>query len=228
MSNSPRRAAVAGDAAPTLTRLMHVSSLSALSPLDGRYAGKVEALRPLLSEYGLMHWRVRVEIEWFIALLGRRHAELPAAGRRGARLSCAGLVARILAKPTRRRSRTIERTTNHDVKAVEYWLASASPAIRELAAATEFVHFACTSEDINNTSHALMLAGAREQVLLPAIDRIVAALTAMAASYAAHADAGRTHGQTASPTTLGKEIANVAARLARRARGSPRSRCWPR
>ena len=188
------------------------SSITALSPLDGRYAAKVAALRPLLSEYGLMHRRVQVEVEWFMALSDAGFAEFKPLSR-GARALLAGLVQRF-SEADALAIKEIERTTNHDVKAVEYWLKARFAGHAELLAAQEFVHFACTSEDINNTSHGLMLQAAREQVLLPALDRIVAQLTAMAHAQADVAMLSRTHGQTASPTTLGKEVANVAVRLA--------------
>ena len=191
---------------------MDFSPLTALSPLDGRYAAKVAALRPLLSEFGLMHRRVQVEVEWFIALSDAGLAEfkpLSDAARRHLR----GLVSSF-GTADAQAIKDIEKTTNHDVKAVEYWIKSRFEGHAELQAAGEFVHFACTSEDINNTSHALMLKGAREQVLLPALDRLIAKLTAMAHDLAAMPMLSRTHGQTASPTTVGKEIANVVARLA--------------
>ena len=192
---------------------MPVSPLLALSPLDGRYSSKVEALRPLLSEYGLIRRRVQVEVEWFIALSDAGLAEfkpLSEAGRGYLR----SLVLRF-SEADARAIKEIERTTNHDVKAVEYWLKDRFTGHPELAAAGEFVHFACTSEDINNTSHALMLKSARAQVLLPALDKVSAKLRAMAHDFAEVAMLSRTHGQTASPTSVGKELANVAARLAR-------------
>jgi len=191
---------------------MSNSPLTNLSPLDGRYAAKLDALRPLLSEFGLMHRRVQVEVEWFIALSDAGFAELPA-------LSAAAR-ARLRERTSTfsladaQAIKDIERTTNHDVKAVEYWLKQRLQDEPELKRAAEFVHFACTSEDINNTSHALMLKSARDAVLLPALDGIVQRLTAMAQAFADLPMLSRTHGQTASPTTLGKEIANVAARLA--------------
>ncbi|MFN0185018.1 MAG: adenylosuccinate lyase [Aquabacterium sp.] len=191
-------------------------TLSALSPLDGRYAARMAALRPLLSEYGLMHRRVQVEVAWFIALSDAglpRLAPLSAA----ARAEALGWVERFSAADAAA-IKAIERTTNHDVKAVEYWLkqrCEAATALPELAAATEFIHFACTSEDINNTSHALMLQAARAQVMLPALDAVAARLLAQAQALATLPMLSRTHGQTASPTTVGKEFANVAARLAR-------------
>jgi len=190
---------------------MTLSTITALSPLDGRYAAKVAALRPLLSEFGLMHRRVQVEIEWFIALSDAGldgFAPLSEAARGLLR----GLIVRF-SEADAQAIKDIEKTTNHDVKAVEYWLKSRLDHQHELKAASEFVHFACTSEDINNTSHALMLKAARADVLLPAIDRIIAKLITMAKAFAAVPMLSRTHGQTASPTTVGKEIANVVARL---------------
>ena len=192
---------------------MTLSTLSALSPLDGRYASRVAALRPLMSEYGLMHRRVQVEVEWFIALSDAGLVEfqpLPEASRGYLR----SLVLRF-SEADAQAIKDIERTTNHDVKAVEYWLKGRFKGHAALLAAAEFVHFACTSEDINNTSHALMLKTAREQVLLPALDRVIAQLRAMALKLADLAMLSRTHGQTASPTTVGKEVANVVARLLR-------------
>ena len=192
---------------------MHASTFSALSPLDGRYAAKVAALRPLLSEFGLMRRRVQVEVEWFIAFTEAGFAELrhPAAA---ALEPLRGALARDSSVDDAAAIKAIEARTNHDVKAVEYWLAerfAASPG--PAAGAAGFVHFACTSEDINNTSHALMLKAARAEVLLPALDRVVDKLTTMAREHAELPMLARTHGQTASPTTLGKEIANVVARL---------------
>ena len=190
---------------------MTLAALTALSPLDGRYAGKVAALRPLLSEFGLMHRRVQVEIEWFIALSDAglpEFAPLSEASRGFLR----GLVARF-SEADAQAIKDIEKTTNHDVKAVEYWIKSRFAGNPEIEKASEFVHFACTSEDINNTSHGLMLKSARSQVLLPALDAIIAKLTGMAHQFATQPMLSRTHGQTASPTTVGKEIANVVARL---------------
>jgi adenylosuccinate lyase len=190
-----------------------LSALSALSPLDGRYAAKVAALRPLLSEYGLMHRRVQVEVEWFIALSDAGFDEfkpLSAAARELLRSLEADF-----SEADAQAIKDIEKTTNHDVKAVEYWLKARFTDRAELQAAGEFVHFACTSEDINNTSHALMLGAARSQVLLPALDAVQAKLVQMAHDLAALPMLSRTHGQTASPTTVGKEVVNVAARLAR-------------
>ncbi len=190
---------------------MTVSTLTALSPLDGRYAGRMAALRPLLSEFGLMHRRVQVEVEWFIALSDAGFAEFKPLTE-AARGLLRSLVLRF-SEADAQAIKEIERTTNHDVKAVEYWLKSRFGNHAELQRAAEFVHFACTSEDINNTSHALMLKAAREQVLLPALDRIVERLRGMARDWAEVPMLARTHGQPASPTTVGKEVANVVARL---------------
>jgi adenylosuccinate lyase len=189
------------------------SPLTALSPLDGRYAAKLDALRPLLSEFGLMQRRVQVEVDWFIALSDAGFAEFQPLSE-AARGFLRGLVVRF-SEFDAQAIKDIEKTTNHDVKAVEYWLKQRFDSSAELKAAGEFVHFACTSEDINNTSHALMLTAARSEVLLPALDGLIATLTQMAHTQAAQAMLARTHGQTASPTTVGKEVANVAARLAR-------------
>ena len=194
--------------------------LFALSPLDGRYAAKLDALRPHLSEFGLIRARVRVEVEWFIALSDagfKEFAPLAPETRDGLHA-----LVRDFSETDAQAIKNIERTTNHDVKAVEYWLRDRFDAHPELRAAEAFIHFACTSEDINNTSHALMLAAARTQVLLPALDRIVATLTAMAHELADVPMLARTHGQTASPTTVGKELANVVARLARALAGVAR------
>ncbi|SEL30406.1 adenylosuccinate lyase [Roseateles sp. YR242] len=194
---------------------MNLSALTALSPLDGRYASRMGSLRPLLSEFGLMHRRVQVEIEWFIALSDAGLAEFKPLSD-ASRGFLRGLVSQF-SEADAQAIKDIEKTTNHDVKAVEYWIKQQFAGKDELQAAGEFVHFACTSEDINNTSHGLMLKAAREQVILPALDRVIAKLTEMAQAMAAAPMLSRTHGQTASPTTVGKEIANVVARL-RRAR----------
>ncbi|SDM06817.1 adenylosuccinate lyase [Oryzisolibacter propanilivorax] len=196
---------------------MSLSALTALSPLDGRYAAKLAPLRPLLSEYGYMHRRVQVEVTWFIALSYAGFAEfppLPEADRAFLR----GLVEQF-GEADAQAIKDIEKTTNHDVKAVEYWIKSKFDGRAALQRATEFVHFACTSEDINNTSHALQLRDARAQVLLPVLGGVVDKLRAMAQQFAGVAMLSRTHGQTASPTTVGKELANVVARL-ERARGA--------
>jgi len=192
-------------------------ALTALSPLDGRYAGKVEPLRPIFSEYGLMHRRVQVEIEWLLALAAEPGiVELPAFTP--AQIATLKAIAANFCVEDGTRIKTIEATTNHDVKAVEYFIKEKLGADPALVQAREFVHFACTSEDINNLSYALMLRDARAQVLLPAIDKIIASLRTMAHKHANLPMLARTHGQTASPTTLGKELANVVARLARQRR----------
>jgi adenylosuccinate lyase len=192
---------------------MSFSTVSALSPLDGRYAAKLAALRPLMSEQGYMHRRVQVEVAWFIALSDCGFAEFKPLTP-GARKYLMGLVANF-AEADAVAIKEIEKTTNHDVKAVEYWIKSKFDARPELLAAAEFVHFACTSEDINNTSHALQIQAARDKVMLPALDGLVAKLREMAHQFADVSMLSRTHGQTASPTTVGKEIANVAVRLAK-------------
>ena len=192
---------------------MSLSTISALSPLDGRYAGRLAALRPLMSEQGYMHRRVQVEVCWFIALSDAGFAEFKPLSP-GARTYLLGLC-KNFSEADGAAIKEIEKTTNHDVKAVEYWIKSKFEARPELKAASEFVHFACTSEDINNTSHALQLKGAREQVILPVLDGVIAKLRELAHAYAAVPMLSRTHGQTASPTTVGKEIANVVVRLAK-------------
>ena len=190
---------------------MNLSALTALSPLDGRYASRMGSLRPLLSEFGLMHRRVQVEVEWFIALSDAGFDEFKPLSA-GARELLRALVTNF-GEADAQAIKDIEKTTNHDVKAVEYWIKSRFESHAELKAAGEFVHFACTSEDINNTSHGLMLKAARQDVILPTLDRITTKLTGMAHTLAAVPMLSRTHGQTASPTTVGKEIANVVARL---------------
>ncbi|MBS0581729.1 MAG: adenylosuccinate lyase [Proteobacteria bacterium] len=193
------------------------STLTALSPLDGRYAAKVENLRPIFSEYGLMQRRVLVEVRWLQALADEKAivevAPFSAAAR--AKLQA---VADAFATIDGERVKDIERTTNHDVKAIEYFIKEKIGADAELAKAKEFVHFACTSEDINNLAYALMLRDARDGVLLPALDGVIAKLRELAHANAALPMLSRTHGQTATPTTLGKELANVVARLERQRR----------
>ncbi|KHL60090.1 adenylosuccinate lyase [Xanthomonas cannabis] len=193
---------------------MSDSALLALSPLDGRYASKVDALRPIFSEYGLIRARVKVEIEWLLALAAEPGiAELaPFSAAASQRLRA---LADDFSVTHAARVKEIERTTNHDVKAVEYFIKEQLAGDAELGPALEFVHFACTSEDINNLSYGLMLEQARREVLLPALDGITASLRTLAHAQAAQPMLSRTHGQTASPTTLGKEIANVVARLER-------------
>ena len=190
---------------------MSFSTISALSPLDGRYAPKMATLRPLMSEQGYMHRRVQVEIAWFISLSDAGFAEFKPLTP-GARSYLLALV-KNFSETDGLAIKEIEKTTNHDVKAVEYWIKSKFESRPELLKAGEFVHFACTSEDINNTSHALQLKGARNQVLLPALDTVIAKLRSMAHTFADVPMLSRTHGQTASPTTVGKEVANVVVRL---------------
>ena len=191
--------------------MMPFSPISALSPLDGRYAAKLSSLRLLMSELGYMHRRVQVEVAWFIALSDAGFQEFKPLSP-GARTYLLGLV-KHFSETDALDIKEIEKTTNHDVKAVEYWIKSKFEARPELEKASEFVHFACTSEDINNTSHALQLRSARDVVLLPALDKVVLKLRNMAHAYADTPMLSRTHGQTASPTTVGKEIANVLVRL---------------
>ena len=192
---------------------MPFSELSAISPLDGRYATKTDKLRPILSEAGLMHHRVKVEIAWLQALSVAGLAEIKPFST-----FANSLLAKLAADFTEsdaKKIKEIEAVTNHDVKAVEYWLKQQIKGLPELVAASEFIHLACTSEDINNTSHGMMLKTAREKVLLPALRAVIARLKEMAHANADVAMLSRTHGQPASPTTLGKEIANVVARLQR-------------
>ena len=190
---------------------MSLSTITALSPLDGRYAAKLSALRPIMSEYGYMHRRVQVEVAWFIALSDAGFDEFKPLST-GARAYLLGLV-KNFSEADCAAIKDIEKTTNHDVKAVEYWIKSKFEARPELERAAEFVHFACTSEDINNTSHALQIRAGRDQVVLPGLDRIVLKLREMARAFADVPMLSRTHGQTASPTTVGKELANVVVRL---------------
>ena len=190
---------------------MTTSAISALSPLDGRYAAKLAKLRPAMSEQGYMHRRVQVEVAWFIALSDCGFKEFKPLSP-GARTYLLGLV-KNFSEIDGKAIKTIEKTTNHDVKAVEYWIKSRFEGRPELVAVQEFVHFGCTSEDINNTSHALQLKSGRDLVLLPKLDEIIEKLRQMAHDFAPVSMLSRTHGQTASPTTVGKEIANVVMRL---------------
>ena len=168
------------------------SAVAALSPLDGRYAGKLASLRPLMSELGYMHRRVQVEVAWFMALSDAGFAEFKPLSP-GARTYLLGLV-KNFSEADANAIKEIEKVTNHDVKAVEYWIKSKFEARPELERAAEFVHFACTSEDINNTSHALQLRSGRDVVLLPALDRILLKLREMAHAYADVPMLSRTHG----------------------------------
>jgi adenylosuccinate lyase len=196
-----------------MTSTAPYSTLSALSPLDGRYAAKTDKLRPILSEAGFMHHRVKVEIAWLQALAQAGFAELQPFSADAAALL--DKLAADFSESDAARIKEIEAVTNHDVKAVEYWLKEQVKDVPELVAASEFIHFACTSEDINNTSHGMMLKAARDGVLLPSLQAIIAKLTEIAHVNAELPMLSRTHGQTASPTTLGKEFANVVARLQR-------------
>jgi adenylosuccinate lyase len=200
-----------------MTQTQHAledATLLALSPLDGRYSAKVQALAPIFSECGLMQRRVLVEVEWFIALAADTHILELAPLSADAVAALRALVRDFSARDAAA-IKAIERTTNHDVKAVEYWLKQRMQTLGHSAQACEFVHFALTSEDVNNLAYALMLKDARAQVLLPALDKVTGWLMHAAQSYADIAMLSRTHGQTASPTTLGKEFANVAHRLMR-------------
>ena len=193
---------------------MHLAALTALSPLDGRYCDKVSALREHFSEFGLIRNRIRVEIEWLRALSrDERFTEIP----RFSAQTDAELDAIIegFSVEDAEAVKAIEARTNHDVKAMEYWLKERLAANVEVMKVSEFIHFACTSEDINNTSHALMLQAGRDAVLLPALDKLIERFIDLAHDLADVAMLSRTHGQPASPTTLGKEMANIAYRLQR-------------
>ena len=190
------------------------ASLLAISPLDGRYQSKLDDLRPIVSEFGLIRYRVIVEIRWLEALAAAPQiTEVPPLSD-----EARAFLDRLLddfSPEDAAAVRAVEATTNHDVKAVEYWIKDKLGPNAELAALLEFVHFACTSEDVNNLSYALMLRDARDEVVLPEIDRVIAALRQMAGDFADLPMLSRTHGQPATPTTLGKEIANVGARMLR-------------
>ncbi|MBN8558269.1 MAG: adenylosuccinate lyase [Proteobacteria bacterium] len=189
---------------------MELTSLTAVSPLDGRYAAKLAPLRPLMSELGYMRYRVQVELTWLVALSDAGFAEFKPLSA-AARAYLAGLL-RDFSETDGAAIKAIEKTTNHDVKAVEYWIKGKFDGQPELQAASEFVHFACTSEDINNTSHALQLQAGRA-VLLQGLDAVIERLRQLAHQHAGVPMLSRTHGQTASPTTVGKELANVVVRL---------------
>ena len=190
-----------------------ISTLNALSPLDGRYASKLDALRPWLSESAFMKQRVFVEIHWLLALGSAGLADVPPISQADADFLLS--LANAFTDADAQRIKEIEAVTNHDVKAVEYFLKEKVLGRPDLLKASEFIHFACTSEDINNTAHGLMLRGARDTVLLPQLRKIHDALTELALANASVPMLSRTHGQPASPTTLGKEIANIAKRLER-------------
>lgn len=193
---------------------MEISTLTAVSPIDGRYGGKTADLRPIFSEFGLIRHRVLVEVRWLLALA--KHADIKEVpGLSGhANTILNGLVDNF-SNEDAQRIKNIERTTNHDVKAVEYFLKEKIAGNQELEAVSEFIHFACTSEDINNLSHGLMLREGRGQVLIPQMDDLIKAIRQLAHEHADKPMLSRTHGQPASPTTLGKEMANVVHRLQR-------------
>ena len=194
-----------------------INPIAALSPLDGRYAKSVEALRPVFSEYGLMRARVRVELSWLKALAAEsKIVEVPPFD--GAVLAEIDDVIAGFSLDDAAAVKAIEATTNHDVKAIEYWLKERFAGVPAVSAVSEFIHFACTSEDINNLSHALMLREARDEVLLPKLAEVSDKLRSLAHELAAVPMMSRTHGQPATPTTLGKEVANVLYRLERQAK----------
>ena len=191
-----------------------MNTLTALSPLDGRYAGKVDALRGYFSEFGLIRFRVLVEIEWLKALSAQ--TDIPEiAPFSAATVAQLDALNANFSEADATAIKNIEKTTNHDVKAVEYWLRKKLGSNPETAGVLEFIHFACTSEDINNLSHALMLKGAREAAMLPALQGLIARMKELAHQLADLPMLCRTHGQTATPSTLGKEMANVVYRLQR-------------
>jgi len=191
---------------------MELNELTAISPVDGRYGSKTAAFRDLFSEFGLIKHRVLVEVRWFQALAA--HDEIPEVPTLDADADAVlNSIVDDFSLEDAARIKTIERTTNHDVKAVEYFLKEKIQGNAQLEASTEFLHFACTSEDINNLSHGLMLKAGRDDVLLPAMDEIITRLTEQAQEFAEQPMLSRTHGQTASPTTVGKELANVVYRL---------------
>ncbi len=193
---------------------MPFTMLTALSPLDGRYASKVDALRPQFSEYGLIRRRLQVEIEWLKALAAESHfAEIPAFS--SATIAALDALVANFEPQHAAEVKEIEAVTNHDVKALEYWIKKKLADNQEVMRVSEFIHFACTSEDINNLSHALMLKAARDDVLLPSIDKVIARLRELAHQLADVPMMSRTHGQPATPSTMGKEMANVAYRLTR-------------
>ena len=196
---------------------MELSPLTAVSPVDGRYAAKTAELRPIFSEYGLIRHRVLVEVRWLQKLASHPGIpEVPPFSEHARAVLDA--LAENFTEADARRVKNIERTTNHDVKAVEYFIKEKFAGNAELEAVAEFVHFACTSEDINNLAYGLMLKEGRNQILLPLFDDLISALREMAHALAETPMLAHTHGQPASPTTVGKEFANVAARLLRQRR----------
>lgn len=196
---------------------MNLSSLTALSPVDGRYARQTEGLRPYFSEYGLIRHRVLIEVRWLQALSNHKQiTEVPSFSETANTLL--DTIITNFCESDAERVKEIERTTNHDVKAVEYFLKEKIADNAEINAVSEFIHFACTSEDINNLSYGLMLKGGRDEVLLPKLKEVSSAITSLAHQYADKPLLSRTHGQTASPSTVGKEMANVVERLRRQIR----------
>jgi adenylosuccinate lyase len=193
---------------------MTFNPLTALSPLDGRYASKVDALREHFSEFGLIKSRLKVEIEWLKALAAEPHFTEIAAFSPATIAELDALVANFGVEQAAE-VKAEEAVTNHDVKALEYWIKKNTKGNAEVVKVSEFIHFACTSEDINNLSHALMCQGAREQAMLPMLDKVIAKLVELAHAYADVPMMSRTHGQPATPSTMGKEMANVAYRLQR-------------
>ena len=193
---------------------MELNALTAVSPIDGRYGRHTQDLRSIMSEFGLIQRRVLVEVRWLLALCDADAVEAAPSLSADARTHLQNIADHFGVEQAER-IKAIEATTNHDVKAVEYFLKEQVAGQPELAAISEMIHFACTSEDINNVSHALMLRDARDQVVLPMMDGIADKLAALAHALAAQPMLARTHGQPASPTTLGKEMANVVARLRR-------------
>ncbi len=193
---------------------MTLTALTALSPLDGRYHGKVGALRRYFSEFGLIRYRVLIEIEWLKAL-STESSIVEIAPFSAATIAQLDQIAAQFSEADAEQIKTIEKRTNHDVKAIEYWLRDKLSGNRETAKTLEFIHFACTSEDINNLSHALMLQGGRDEVMLPTLDVLIERLRKLAHQLADLPMLCRTHGQTATPSTLGKEMANVVHRLQR-------------
>ena len=193
---------------------MTLSTLTAISPIDGRYASKVDALRPITSEFGLMRARVEVELAWIKSLASNPQInEVPPLSEQA--IAHIDAIVADFSEADGESIKAIERTTNHDVKAIEYFIKEQFAVNPELNAISEFVHFACTSEDINNLSYSLMLTRMRDDVLAPKMREIIDFLREKANDWAAHAMLSRTHGQSASPTTVGKEFANVVARLER-------------
>jgi len=199
---------------PTTSPTLTLNSLTALSPLDGRYEKKTAVLRSLFSEYGLIRLRVLVEVRWLLTLGEQRKIkEVPPFSAATKKLL--DNIVTGFSEIDARRVKEIEATTNHDVKAIEYFLKEKTRGNKEIARCSEFIHFACTSEDINNLAYALMLKEGRDTVLIPCMDRLIVAMENLATQHANQAMLARTHGQPASPTTLGKEMANVAYRLRR-------------